>query len=602
MSGHLGNGLLCASATWATWATWAAVRIRSVIVIGCISLSVSTEALPAQSVFFEDTTVASGAQFFHKPNGLAIPGFQDWMPAGLAVGDFNNDGWQDIFWASGGTDPDHLYINDGDGTFTDAAADWGVAVVHAACGACAGDYNDDGWLDIYVTSFGNGSNNQGQVGKNRLYRNNGNGTFTEVAAEAGVNVTGVTISSGYGCAFGDYDIDGDLDLAVTAWFASAHGNRLFRNDGDGTFTDVTGSAIDFGSTWGFQSSFADMDGDGWPELLIAADFGTSRYFRNDTNGSFTNFTIESGTGLDQNGMGQCVGDFNQDGLLDWYVTSIFTDAQQPGLGEGNKLYMNQSGHQYVETAVASGVADGGWGWGAVAVDMNNDTWPDIVEVNGRPSATEFSGEQEYVWINQGDDTFLEAALDGGMTFQAEGKACSYLDYDRDGAMDIAITFNNATNKLYRNVTLGGTWIHLSFDTQNNPLIAPNGMGAVARVRIGEKSLVGTVDSGPNFLGTSEICAHFGLGTARVIDTLTITWPRGYVTELTGVAVNQHLVIVSPTKYDLDGNGSIGASDLSLLLGAWGDLGTSGDRKADGNNDGVVNSADLAALLGAWGGR
>lgn len=554
-------------------------------------------------VLLLDESAQSGTFFMHQPNALAIPGPQDWMPAGIAVGDYNNDGWPDIFWASGGMSPDHLFINQGDGTFVDEAAAWGLTDIHAVCGACAGDYNDDGWIDIYVTSFGNSNNNQGEVGKNKLYRNNGDGTFTDVAQQAGVNITGQFISSGYGCSFGDYDLDGDLDLCATAWYAPAKGNRLFRNNGDGTFTDVTGDVVVFPPvTWGFQSRFADMDNDGWPELLISADFSTSRYYRNNGDGTFSDVTVGSGTGEDQNGMGQCIGDFNQDGLMDWYVTSIFLDVQQPLSGEGNKLYINHGNHQFVESSIPAGVDDGGWGWGTVAVDLDNDTWVDIVEVNGRPQNAEFSWEQEYIFRNNGDGTFTEEALLCGFDFKAEGKSCSWLDFDRDGRIDLAITFNNNETKLYRNLSTTGNWIHLNFDTQNNPRIAPHGMNARVEARIGDVTLVTLVDGGPNFLGTSEIGAHFGLGKAEVIDELTIRWPRGYVTTLTNVAANQHLLIQSPSLHDLDSSGVVDGGDLGVLLSSWGPLGTSSDRRADTNNDGVVDGTDLGALLGAWGSR
>lgn len=550
-----------------------------------------------------DRTVPSGTFFVHKPNALAIPGPQDWMPAGIAVGDFNNDGWPDIFWAAGGIDPDRLFINNGDGTFTNRAAQWGVAKIHAACGACAGDFDGDGWIDIYVTSFGLSTNNQGELGKNILYRNNGDNTFTDVAAQAGVNFTSTIFSNGYGCSFGDYDLDGDLDLCVTAWFAPSQGNRLFRNNGDGTFTNVSGTAVVFPpGTWGFQSRFADMDNDGWPDLLVSADFGTSRYYRNNGNGTFADLTVASGTGKDQNGMGQCIGDFDGDGMMDWYVTSIFLDTQQPQSGEGNKLYMNLGNHQFVEKSVPSLVADGGWGWGTVAVDLNHDTLPDIVEVNGRPGSAEFTGEQEYVWLNNGNGTFTECAISVGLTYKAEGKSLSTLDFDRDGAMDLAITFNAGENRLYRNQMADGNWIHLTFDTQNNPLLAPHGMNSRVEVTIGNKTLVTLVDSGPAFLSTSEICAHFGLGDAPVIDQLVIKWPRGYVTTLTDVAVNQHLIIDSPTLHDFNGDGTVDAGDLGMLLGQWGTVGLSSIRFADTNNDGFVDGADLAELLAAWTGR
>lgn len=569
-----------------------------------LTLAVSALAVPCAQgqIGLVDRTVQAGTNFTHQPYGPGIPGPQDYMAAGIAVADFNNDGWPDIFWASGGIEPDRLFINQQNGTFQNQAAAWGVGVIHCACGASAADYDNDGWVDIYVTSFGYSSNNAGQVGKNRLYRNNGNGTFTNVAVEAGVAFTSFTISSGYGSAWGDYDLDGDLDLAVMAWYSPAQGNRLFRNDGDGTFTDVTGSALVFpANTWGFQSRFADMDNDGWPELLCAADFGTSRYYKNDGDGTFTDLTQVNGTGIDQNGMGQCVGDFDNDGRLDWYVTSIYLDVPQANSGSGNMLYLNSGGHQFAESATPAEVGDGGWGWGTVAVDLDQDGWLDIVEVNGRPGNVEFTGEQEYVFRNLGDGAFEEVALTAGLTFKAEGKSCSYVDYDRDGDMDLAITFNGSLVKLYANESPdAGSWLHLTFDNGDNPLIAPNGFGARVTAIVGEQAYVRYQDGGPNFNGTSELCTHFGFGEATVVDQLIVRWPRGYVTHLENVAVDQHLVIEAPSLHDFDGSGLVDGADIAVVLGMWGNLGTSGDRRADTNNDGTVDGADIAGVLGAWG--
>ncbi|MGP1346855.1 MAG: CRTAC1 family protein [Phycisphaerales bacterium] len=556
----------------------------------------------ATPIDFVDETVGCGVSFKHEPSAAFVPMPQANMIGGMAVGDFDNDGWPDIFWVSGGVGADRLFMNNGDGTFTDRASEWGVAQEHGGCGACAGDYNGDGWLDIYVTSFGTGMHGQGQLGKNRLYRNNGDGSFTDVAVEAGVQHTSYVFPSGFGCSFGDYDLDGDLDLCVAAWFGPSTGNRLYRNDGDGTFTDVTGVALTFPpNTWGFQSRFADIDNDGWPDLLFSADFSTSRLFHNNGDGTFTDITVASGTGHDQNGMGQCLADFTKDGLLDWYVTSIYLDVQQPNSGEGNKLYINQGDAAFVESAALCGVDDGGWGWGTVGIDFDHDTLPDIAEINGRPFNSEHSFEQIYLWRNNGDLTFTEMALDSGLVFLAEGRSLSYLDYDRDGRMDLAMTFNNEFNKLYRNTSDAANWIHVTFDTMANPLIAPNGLNSRVEAVVGGQTHIFEVDGGPNYLGTSEICAHLGLGDAETIDTLRVRWARGYVTELHDVPANQHLTIAAPRVCDFVGSGDqVNSDDLGFLLSSWGSVGTSSDRRADVTNDGEVDSEDLGLLLSQFG--
>jgi len=576
------------------------VNLRTLLMI---SAAAAVSGAAVGQVSFADRTVESGVQFIHTMDMGVIPFPQANMTGGMAIGDFNNSGWQDIFWIAGGVEADRLFINNGDGTFTDEAAAWNIAQKHGGCGACAGDFDGDGWIDIYVTSFGTSTSGQSGIGENRLYRNSGEGSFTNVAAAAGVTHTSYTFPSGFGCAWGDYDLDGNLDLAVAAWFGPAAGNRLYRNNGDGTFTDVTGVAVVFPpNTWGFQPRFADMDNDGWPELLLSADFGTSRYFHNNGDGTFSDLTVSSGTGLDQNGMGQTIGDFTQNGYMDWYVTSIYLDVQQPNSGEGNKLYLNQGGNVFIESAADSGVDDGGWGWGTVAIDVDHDTWPDIVEINGRPTNEEHSFEQIYLWINDTDGRFTEIALESGLTHLGEGKALSTLDFDRDGRMDLAMTFNDDTNKLYRNESVVGNWIHIMFETGDNPLLAPNGMGSRVEVDIADKTLIAEIDGRPNYLGTGEISAHFGLGDATIIDELRVRWPRGYVTTLTHVDVNQHMVITAPELCDFNGDGVVDGADLEILLAAWGDLGTSSDRKADVNNDGVVDGADLGILLQSWSAR
>jgi len=351
------------------WLTYTANAAGALLCGLCVLML--SERVVASDLKFSDQTLASGVDSVHLPSYwmLISPVIMPSMIAGGAIGDFNNDGNQDIFVPTGGENPDQLWINNGDGTFTDRASAWGIAYEHMGVGTAVGDYNNDGWLDIFVTSFGPATG-QLRPGAHLLYRNNGNGSFTDVAVVAGVNRSSATAADGFGAAFGDFDLDGDLDLVVLSWRPATDGNRLYRNDGDGTFTDVTDDAGLAGliECRAFSPRFADMDGDRYPELLIAADFGTSRYLVNNTDGTFTDFTAGSGTGVDGNGMGATIADFNGDGLFDWYVTSIYTPNPLLGIpGTGNMLYMNKGNHVYSESSALTGVKDGGWGWGTVAV-------------------------------------------------------------------------------------------------------------------------------------------------------------------------------------------------------------------------------------------
>jgi hypothetical protein len=558
---------------------------------------------PAWSqVTLVDVTSAAGVTMNHVPNAGMIPGTNEWITSGIAVGDFNRDGWPDLFVVRGGTGYDRLFINQGNGTFLDRAAVWGVAAAHGGCGAAVGDLDGDRWPDLCVASYGNGSDNVGQLGKNRLYRNNGQGGFTEIAATAGVAFTSQIASSGNGPAWGDYDLDGDLDLAVAAWSATAAGNRLFRNDG-GIFTDVTGSAVPMPvATWGFQPAFADLNGDRYPELLWVADFGTSRLFRNDRAGGFIDATSAAGVGLDANGMGQCVGDFDGDGDLDWFVTSIFSDKPAGGELNGNALYRNEGNLVFTETAAVAGVADGGWGWGAQAVDLDHDGRLDIVEVNGR-AAGQWLDEPEYVYRNLGVGSFLRDSAASVPLLARDGRSVVTLDFDRDGDLDLAVAYNAGPFKLYRNdAPPARKWLTVTVDVPIQSRVPSFGLGTRVEVTTleagGSVTRVRDIDAGPGYLGSSEPIAHFGLGNATSILSVRVQWPRGNDTVLDGIELNRQLHVVAPVASDLDADGSVGPSDLSLLLAGWGEVSPL-NRFLDINDDGEAGPADLAVMLSSW---
>lgn len=576
------------------------MRYRSwVVTLALLAPLVSTGVAWSQ-ITLVDVTSAAGVAMNHVPNAGMIPGSNEWITSGVAVGDFNRDGWPDLFVVRGGTGYDRLFINQGNGTFLDRAAAWGVAAAHGGCGASVGDVDGDRWPDLYVASYGNGSDNVGQPGKNRLYRNNGQGTFTEIAATAGVAFTSQVASAGNGPAWGDYDLDGDLDLAVAAWSATAAGNRLFRNDG-GSFTDVTGSHLPMPPlTWGFQPAFCDLDGDRYPELLWVSDFSTSRLFRNDRAGGFIDATAAAGVGLDANGMGQCVGDFDGDGDLDWFVTSIFSDRPQGGALNGNALYRNEGNLVFAESAAVAGVADGGWGWGAQAVDLDHDGRLDIVEVNGR-AAGQWLEEPEYIYRNLGGGSFVREAA---AMLAREARSVVTLDYDRDGDLDLAVGYNAGPFKLYRNdAPPARKWLEVAIDVPLDSQIPSFGLGTRVEVTTRESgkpvTRVRTIDGGPGYLGSSEPMAHFGLGSAIELVSVRVQWPRGNDTVRTGGELNRRLAVVAPRPADLDADGVVGPADLSLLLGGWGPVSPLA-RFLDVNDDGEVGAADLAVLLSSWG--
>jgi hypothetical protein len=563
----------------------------------------SVRAAHAQSsIAFTDVTVGSGLEgFTHTPNSLAVPGFNEWILGAVGVADFDGDGWPDIFVPKGGVGADRLYRNNGNGTFTNVASTVGVAAVHAGNGVSCADYDRDGDIDLYMTSYGSGTDNLGQPGKNRLYRNTGD-RFEEVAASVGLAFTAPATAVGDSAAWGDYDLDGDLDLAVAGWSANGLGNRLFRNDG-GTFTDITASALGPVASWGFQPTFIDTTGDGWPELLLAADFETSRGWRN-LGGAFEDATEAFGLGVDRNGMGACVADFDRDGSADYYVTSIHQSNPPEGLN-GNALYLNDGTGTMTELASERGCDDGGWGWGAMAADFDHDGWEDIVEVNGR-NASEWANEPEYVYRNAGNAHFTRLAAKSGLALAADARCVATCDYDRDGDLDLVVLVHAGPLRLYRNDAVSGSggppWLVLDLAAASGSRAAAHGIGAVVECVVAGVTHRRFVHSGSGFHSSSEPIVHFGFPSGSVAEEVRVLWPSGQTTVRTDVALRTRFTISAPAAADLDADGDVGAPGLGLLLAEWGltDRASRDMRRADIDGDGIVGAGDLSQVLLAWG--
>ncbi|MGE3166128.1 MAG: FG-GAP-like repeat-containing protein [Planctomycetota bacterium] len=573
---------------------------RSCIGVVLFVVLVTVAPACAQTLAFSDQTLAAGVQNTHSVGIFAHSNYS----SGAAAGDFNGDGWQDLYVPSDGVggDAEHLFINDGSGAFTNQAAVWGLTASHMGKGPTVGDFNNDGWLDIYCTSAGAYPNPS--VGQHRLYRNNGNGTFTNIAASAGVNFTTTASQDGFGSCFGDYDLDGDLDLFVSGTASGNTGSILFRNNGDETFTNVTAAAglfvgVPF-TMHGFAPRLLDMDGDHYPELLLVSDFGTSLYYHNNGNGTFTNASAASGTTLEENGMGQTVGDFDNDGLVDWYTTSIY----QPSISwTGNKLYRNLGNGTFQERSVAAGVFEGGYGWGAAAVDLDHDGWQDLVETNG--GLGQFLNEQSYLWINNTDGTFTEQALTVGLAHFGEGRGLVRIDHDNDGDQDLVICAFNGPMTLFRNDLAGPNthWLRVFLSNGGSPDVAPHGVGATVRLFIGSQQQARPIDSGDNFLSKNELSAHFGLGATSVIDQVLIDWPNGVQTVLADVPADQILTVVysaAPAflRGDVNDDGAINISDpVSLLAGLFQGSAIPCASAGDANADSGLDIADVVYLLG-----
>ena len=302
-----------------------------------------------------------------------------------------------------------------------------------------------------------------------------------------------------------------------------------------------------------------MDGDRFPELLIAGDYGTSRYFLNDGGHHFRDLTAASGTGAGAMGMGSAFGDFDGDGRFDWYLTSVYARTGTESVRNGNQLYLNEGRHRFREASVAAGVNHGGWGWGAVAADLNHDGVLDLAATNGWTRANhqgdlEWLSEPTRVYLGRGVEAGGEAggavpAFDFvqeqvGLHHRDQGRGLIAFDYDNDGDRDILIVNLSGPVSLFRNDLTGpGTnYLRVFLDRGRSRGVAPDGVGALVSIRAGETEQQRSIGGEGVYLGSGELSAHFGVGAASVIDELTVTWPDGTVTALQSVPANQTLTI------------------------------------------------------------
>ncbi|HMB69667.1 MAG TPA: FG-GAP-like repeat-containing protein [bacterium] len=495
-------------------------------------------AAPAAAEWaFTDVTAAAGVGAPHSLDHRLTPARE--IIGGAAVGDYDGDGWVDIYSLGGNLSANSLFRNNGDGTFTDHAAAAGVDLPGTlGNGAIFADWDGDGDLDLFVGGI--------ETTEAVMFRNEGDGTFTDVTAASGVVLPQDTFSG----SFADYDRDGDLDLFAAHWFVSPRQTgHVWRNNGDGTFTDVDSLAgyVDFppyapsvGDN-SFAYNLADLDSDGDPDLVCAADFRTSHHFRND-DGTFVNVT-DPGVIIDENGMGTCIGDYDNDGDLDWFVTSIYGPTVPP-FKVGNRLYVNDGNGVLSDGTAAAGVADGGWGWAASFQDFNNDGWLDIFHVNGWRPAYTFNKSR--MFVNAGDGTFDELAFPLGCADTGEGRGVCCFDYDRDGDIDIYIANNDQPATLLRNDGLTNHWLDVSLSGA-----APNTQEVGARVRVTANGITQLREllCGSNFLSNDPVTAHFGLGAADTADVVEIEWTNGAVTVLTDVPADQELQLPQPGLED-----------------------------------------------------
>ncbi len=513
-----------------------------------------------------DVTKKAGIAFTH----LSAPEKKyilESMSGGVIVIDYDRDGWPDLYFTNAPTvamslhgekAKGALYHNNHDGTFTNVAAKAGIETPCFAMGGAVGDYDNDGWPDLYVTC----------IGGNVLYHNNGDGTFTDVTSKAGV----ADGRWSTGAAFGDYDGDGRVDLAVSNYVdfklndlpgfgksptcryrgidvqcgprgLRGAGDSLFHNNGDGTFTDVSKATGTDDKTgyYGLGVIWSDFSGTGRPSYYVADDSTPNYLYRNEGGGKLSEEGLESGTavsgdGSEQGSMGVAVGDYDHSGRFSIYVTN-FAD-------EFNTLYRNDGKDSFTDVSYDAGVALPSLPyvkWGALFTDIDNDGWLDLLSVNGHvypqvdslPSGARYR-EPANLFLNSHNGTFCDASAQAGpvLTQPHVGRGLAALDYDNDGTMDYVVENLDGEAELLHNPAIPGNhWVAFELAGSKSNRLA---LGAKVTVRAGGMTQTDEVRSGGSYLSQNDLRVHFGLGKISHVDAVEIRWPSGQTEPLKGV--------------------------------------------------------------------
>ncbi len=529
----------------------------------------------APAPIFMDVTRSAGIDFHLTCGGREKLYIMEAMCGGVAVMDYDNDGWPDIFLLNGSTLEDlnsgktpasKLYHNNRDATFTGVTEKAGLAHRGWCFGAAVGDFDNDGWDDLYITC----------LTASFLYKNNGDGTFRDITAQAGAGNTG---RWGTSAAFGDYDRDGYLDLYVANYvdldlnnlpkfgstpFCQYRGiavscgprglagsrDRLYHNNGDGTFTDVTEKMeIDPSVYYGLGVIWGDYDGDGWPDVYVANDSTPSLLYRNNAGKSFTDVAVVAGVALssdgrEQAGMGVDFGDYDNDGWPDLAKTNFSDDT--------NNLYHNSGDGTFDDRAGPAGFGAVGipfLGFGVRMFDYDNDGWKDVLVANGHvnPQVDEHAfgvtyAQRALLFHNLRTGRFEEVGQRAGpaLVERRVSRGLAVADFDNDGALDVLVTNLGASPALLRNASKPrGHWLRLKLiGTKSNR----DAFGARVEILAGGLKQVDEVRANTSYLSASDSRLHFGLGAAARVDQIVVRWPSGAEEKLRSVPVDQEVVI------------------------------------------------------------